>query len=547
MICLMKKYFSRFLSAASLWLFAWRWILLVVGFMILPYGIVWLSAPPETEFLGGAINPDDLSVYLAAIRQGAAGEWLFEATFTPETITPKFTYPFYMLLGRLMTVLPLDSLWIFHVARMATGIFLMALAAYWLHFLNLGQVKQDAFFLIFLSGGWGWLTLAFGWILPDIHVAEWTPFLTLLYAPHFILGLTAELLIMTALIAAQRANGWNWPALTLATIGAAGLGLSYSFRMLPIFGVIVLYLLVEVGRDWRRRLPFLLTFLPALFILAVLSLYYALAAASDPLWQEAYVMQNQIPSPNLFEAFMGWGIVGLLFILGGAGAFRGWRRLPDAIRLCFIWFGVGVSCLYLPVPFQGRFALGVYVPLAVIAAWSLHNQLLPRLAHWQNSPTMLRLTPTPLATARRVILILAIPSIFVFMGMAARRAEFFPEQYFIPLAEARAAEWLADHSDQDDLILVGSRMGNYLPRHITGRVFVGQYYVTVDPDRKVALVAQFFAPETDDEWRLSFLDEWQISHIYYGYYEAQVGPPPNLPGWAQVYADGGVLVYKAGR
>jgi len=187
--------------------------------------------------------------------------------------------------------------------------------------------------------------------------------------------------------------------------------------------------------------------------------------------------------------------------------------------------------------------LGVYVPICILAAWSLHQVILPALAG--QTRWLERLSPTPLATVRRLLLILAMPSVFVFQGMVVQRTNFFPEFYYLPQAEIRAAHWLAANSDEHDLVLAGNRLGNYLPRYIPGRVFLGQYFITVDSEHKAGLASRFYAPETTEAWRLAFLAEWDISLIYYGYYEAQVGPPPDLPGWRPVYAADGVLIYRA--
>ncbi|MBK8430574.1 MAG: hypothetical protein IPL28_04500 [Chloroflexi bacterium] len=135
----------------------WPWVLLSLVLTIAPYFWVAQSTPANHQFLGSLINTGDLSVYLAAIRQGAEGAWLFEVTFTPEEITPKITYPFYLALGRLASPLHLDILWLFHGSRVLAGLFLMGVVAVWLHFLEMKAALSDAFFLIFLAGvGAGW-------------------------------------------------------------------------------------------------------------------------------------------------------------------------------------------------------------------------------------------------------------------------------------------------------------------------------------------------------------------------------------------------------
>ncbi|MBK8430576.1 MAG: hypothetical protein IPL28_04510 [Chloroflexi bacterium] len=137
-------------------------------------------------------------------------------------------------------------------------------------------------------------------------------------------------------------------------------------------------------------------------------------------WEATHVIQNEIPSPNPVEAFLGLGMVGLLGLLFGRAILaKGWFYLPAGIRLCFIWFGAGFVCLYLPVSFQGRFALNIYLPLAVAAAWGLHHELLPQLSATlaQKGSFLYSLTTQPVAIYRQIILILAFPAILMAIGI----------------------------------------------------------------------------------------------------------------------------------
>jgi hypothetical protein len=519
------------------------WGLLLLVCLWWPYELAARLAPPGSEFLGALVNPEDLSVYLAAIRQGSEGDWLFAVTFTPENITPKLTYPFYLALGRLQAAFDVDGLFLFQVARLASaGVLLLSLLL-WLPRLGLGAARDDAFFLITLSGGFGWAFLGLGVILPDIHVAEWTPFLSMFYAPHFALGIAAELGLMAGLLnaARQREVVRFGPAL-LAAAGALAVALLYPYKIVPMAATVLLFLVAET---WLcRRLNFSLTASSVVAggILGLTGLYYAVVARADPYWEATHVVQNAIPSPDLLAMMLGWGLPLIMAMIAGYRIVRCWRDMPTFLRLCTLWAVLGILFLYLPVSFQGRFALGVYVPICILAAWSLHQVILPALA--AQTGWLERLSPTPLATVRRLLLILAMPSVFAFQGMVVQRTSFFPEFYYLSQAEIRAAHWLADHSEANDLVLAGNRMGNYLPRYYQGRVFIGQYYVTVDSNRKAVLASQFYDPATADDWRLAFLAEWGITVIYYGYYEAQVGPPPDLPGWDIAYNLDNVIIYQ---
>jgi len=363
------------------------------------------------------------------------------------------------------------------------------------------------------------------------------------YAPHFALGLAAELGLMAGMLnAVQPPAGGGWKAILLAALGATAVALLYPYKIVPLAVTIFLFLVGETLVRRRLQYSLVLATLTAGMILGLAAIYYLAVSRSDAYWATTHVIQNAIRSPGVAAMILGWGIPLLLAAVGSYRILRVWSTKPPYLRLCVVWAITGILFLYLPVSFQGRFALGVYLPVCILAAWSVHKIVLPALAN--NPGWLARFTPTPVATARRVLLILAMPSIFAFQGMVVQRTSFFPEFYYLPQAEIRAAHWLADHSEANDLVLAGNRMGNYLPRYYQGRVFIGQYYVTVDSNRKAVLASQFYEPATADDWRLAFLEEWGITVIYYGYYEAQVGPPPDLPGWDIAYNLDNVIIYQ---
>ncbi|MBK8430575.1 MAG: hypothetical protein IPL28_04505 [Chloroflexi bacterium] len=91
--------------------------------------------------------------------------------------------------------------------------------------------------------------------MPDIHVAEWLPLLSIFHAPHFTLGIVAEIGLMTALLMAYRQSATvKWP-FALAIFSALSLSLLYPYRLIPVGLAIVGYGLIEIGRRWRPNLP----------------------------------------------------------------------------------------------------------------------------------------------------------------------------------------------------------------------------------------------------------------------------------------------------
>ena len=66
------------------WRWAWGWALVVVALSCAPYLYAYFAAPPGRTFGGFLINTQDGNSYLAKMRQGYDGAWLFRLPFTPE-------------------------------------------------------------------------------------------------------------------------------------------------------------------------------------------------------------------------------------------------------------------------------------------------------------------------------------------------------------------------------------------------------------------------------------------------------------------------------
>ena len=59
----------------------WRWVAVraaaVVLMATLPYLVAWSTTPDDLFYVGLLTNPEDGHSYLAKMRQGIRGQWLF--------------------------------------------------------------------------------------------------------------------------------------------------------------------------------------------------------------------------------------------------------------------------------------------------------------------------------------------------------------------------------------------------------------------------------------------------------------------------------------
>ncbi|MCX7680387.1 MAG: hypothetical protein N2508_00220, partial [Anaerolineae bacterium] len=171
-----------------------------------------------------------------------------------------------------------------------------------------------------------------------------------------------------------------------------------------------------------------------------------------------------------------------------------------------VWVGVVPLVLYLPFNLQRRLVEGVQVPLMLLAAMGA----LQLTRHgWRPLAVLMAVTTIP-------------TSLFILVG-SSMMVMTRPPLTFRESAEIAALDWLANRVQADDVILCSYNTGNYLPARMLARAFLGHSFETVEFSRKEAMVAQFFARETDDSWRKTLLEEYGVDYIFWGPEERKLG------------------------
>src|SRR3984893_16041586 len=95
---------------------------------LLPYLLAYIWTPPGHHFAGFFFIADDATTYLAKMRQGADGAWLWNDPYTSEPHGGVFLFSFYILLGHLAALLHLPLIAAYHVARISGAVALIIAA-----------------------------------------------------------------------------------------------------------------------------------------------------------------------------------------------------------------------------------------------------------------------------------------------------------------------------------------------------------------------------------------------------------------------------------
>ncbi|MDY7076643.1 MAG: hypothetical protein SXV54_06915 [Chloroflexota bacterium] len=521
----------------SYWVVRVTLVLVVVS--ALPYLITWAVMPEGAHFTGLVFNPQDGNSYIAKMRQGFEGDWLFHLAFTPEQSHGAYLFLFHLLLGHLARWTGLPLIMVYHAARMVGGA-AMLLGLYrlttWLS-AEVGE-RRVMFALAALGSGLGWLAGLFGTMTADLWVQEAFLAYALLANAHFPLAIglmvgIADCGLRIAGCGWRTENGesrleggekrrWLWGlGMVLA---AVALGVVQPFGLVAVFGGLGVMLVVRVVRErivpWRA-----LAWVVGAGVMALpYPLYMQWALHVDRVLAE-WNVQNVTSSPPLWDWVLSYGVV---FVLAVLGAITAARRGSEGDRLLLGWVVVTLVGMYVPLPLQRRLSLGLGVPLGLLAGMGWWRVVRPRIG----------------ARRRRlfqglVVAFCALTPVFL-MLVALLAAQAGSPWFYLSDGEWAALEWLRDEGQPDAVVLCAPQMGLFVPAWAGQRVVYGHPFETVDAERRKAQVEASWAGEMSPQEREAFLQENGVGYVLVGPREWALGAEEQGSGGA------GGLVFEAG-
>jgi hypothetical protein len=525
----------------------WRWVALVLVLSSAAYLFAYWASPAEQVFLGFLSNNDDNQLYLSYMREGAEGAWLTTVRFTPEAHDPALLLPIYQVLGKIARVLHASNELVFHVARLVGGIGLLA-AAYWLCAICLpaGIARQSAFLLICFSSGFGWLLaitrLADTVLVPvDIRIPETNTFLTIFTSPHFVLGVTFELLTFVFFLGADRHRGY----LFAASLCLLLLSITLIYNVIVVAAVLVGYTVVRCVQQRRLWVPELWRTIAVGLPCTPAVAYYYVLLNHAPFWSVVYGEHIVMRSPSPVALILGYGLVFGLALLGVIRWAR--RRVWSKTNILLAtWFVGNGLLLYVPLAFQVRLSAGWHAGMCVVAAVGLHEGLLPWIRQQAWFSRWAARSYGALATVRNVVLILTVPSTLLVALMGFRVVlldHYYP--YFLPADDVQAVEWLAARTGEDDVLLSSYGIGNYWVAHSKGKSLLGHQFAVLDPQLKDREMRHFYSGDASDEELRRLVTLYGITYVFYGSLERDLGVlQPNRVSWLRpVYQAGGITIY----
>jgi hypothetical protein len=520
--------------AAAIWQDR-RWAialtLLVLALTLIPPTAARLFGPADRVHVGTYWYHEDFTVYLAAMREAATTpSWLIHDHFAIEPHGPIMMFPLYVLIGKASAVLGLPLLAVYAAVELTSRVALALTIYAFVATLVANRARQRLGFVLAVFGaGLGFWTAVVHALsaapgeasarLVNLFVEAMT-FGVFLSAPHISLGLASILGGLLAFAAASRGSKTGLAALAISVLV---LGLVHPFSAPVLLGTVGIYVVVRTVVE--RRVPWLAVRAAALagVIGVPFVLYNYIAFTFTPVWSEAFGVQNRLPSPRPWELLLDYGVVLALAPLGIL-AVRGRTTIEQRVVLTFL--AVIAVCIYLPVPYQRRFAFGAQPALAAFAAlgWPLAVSGLARLlAALQKSDTL------NLALARRVLLYGLVPLGFTtavtayFVVLTSAISNEPLPMYVVDRDTYAVGQWIADHSGPDDVTLGSSETGSVFGSLVPGKVYAGHSGVTIHAAEKKEQIAALYGGQLDRGEVRDFLATNRVDFVVFGSEERKLG------------------------
>jgi hypothetical protein len=529
---------------------------------LIPPTVGRLLGPTDRVHLGTYWYSTDYSTYLAAMREGATSpSWLVHSHFTPEAHDPALMFPLYVGLGKLARALAIPLEHAFMIAEWAARIVLTVGLYLFVTTFASSRTRRAALVLAIFGGGLSIFaaatTVGTGetFNLKGKATVELLPFGTFFAAPHVALGLAFTALSFVLFLRATCGS-----RLALLPLGLAVLGLALVHPyILPVpitaFGVFAALQMVtafarrdrtvSASNNWRDGSYAMVV---ATAAAAPLLLYNAWKFSFDPFWSVTYRGQQVIPTSRPWELVIDLGVPFLLAVVGAIALMRA-EPMSPASALVLTWIAVALIWMYVPLPFQHRFAFGLPIALAVFAArgWPIvleGARVLPTRFGLQSGIASVAAHRLALYTLAVLAFGTSATAFAVLCRSAAVNDPIW--LYGIDRDTYYAGIWLADNTGPDDVVAASFETGNYLGGIIPGRTLMGNLTATLRPGEKHSTMEALFQGRLEQEQARRFLREHRISYLFVGEGEHALGPhdPGPALGLRVAHRAGSATIYK---
>jgi hypothetical protein len=460
------------------WTFA-----IVVSFCItastfIPYAYGYLSAPHDKYYTSIGVNNNyDTPTYSAWIEQARRGHILFKELYSSEPQPRVLFHPVFFLLGTVARWTDMSSTVAYHVGRLifAFAFFMLVYIFVAAITLEIG-LRKFAFLLIATSSGLG---VSLSSNLPNFWMTESTTYLSVyqLLLNGASLFIIVSIFLLALVFFQEKSRKWGLCAGILLLL----LALIHTYDVIVVLAVLGAYSLYMVYKKeiWVLRNYYIMVLVGFMGILWQIWVLW-----KNPILGIWTNFQTSVPAPPFFQLALGFG---LPVVLAVVGIFLSLRSTIIPYKFLSLWITMSVLLIYNPLlyRFQRKFADGLHIPLAMMAAfviYTLFDKLGLKKGWGKNFILGVLVVYFSLANV-----------LIIWRDISFYKTRQLP--YYIKMNEARAIDWLGSHGSNNDVILSGQELGNRIPGMNGKTVYMGHYDQTINFYEKYDLVQHLFASD----------------------------------------------------
>jgi len=473
-----------------------------------PLAVGWLTQTPDNRFVGFADKVPDAASYVARMKLGYDGAWLYRNPYTSAPHPATATNVFFLFLGHACRWLHLPLTLGFHVFRVGFGGLMLACVG-WLAAICLPSrtTARAAVGLLAFSGGLGFWTSA----LPFPHLTEtsldlWAPETTAFYSfmvnPLFCLGVAFLALILGQAYLATRQDARRCAAAVLVL--SAILCVVHPYEGLTLNALVPVICLTALGEGRGRAA--LRTWLSMVCGTAPVLFYYHFTYRTNPGLQ-GVLEGNVVLTPSPVWVASG---LGLLLPLGALGWLLARRQRAGVPAFVAAWAVAQLLLLYAPVALQRKLILGLQVPLCLLAAiaWTAAHR-------WADTPGEPVRRLCRLATLGTIVVLLGSSNAFVVARQCIQVGSGH-RLFHVAADEVSAMKWLGRHTKGQGVVLTSRQVGLFTPVIAGNPVVVGHWDETPSFDQRHQDSQRFFARATANRTRRALLARFRVEYVIVG-------------------------------
>jgi hypothetical protein len=366
------------------------------------------------------------------------------------------------------------------------------------------------------------LAIPLGLVTPDLWMPEVIPILTAYANAHF--PVAAAALLVAAVAVLGGGNERAGVRAALAFTSGAVIGVVLPFAAVSLGGVLFVWLVWERLRGESLRGH--ATAFAALILGAGPWLAYDLWLSRVHPALAVWTAQNLTPSPPPYEFALAYGLVLILALLGAA---RARPHTSPGGRLVLTWVVVNALLLYAPFGLQRRLSLGLFFPLAALAALGLQSL-------------------SARASTRRLalvaVLVLSLPSTLVLIAGGLGGVWLGQRDVVMTEGEVAAYTWAGDNIPSGALVLADPISGNRLPAFADVRVVYGHPFETPDALAKLDLVESLLAGTMLPTEGRAALEALDVAYVLYVHAPRTLAGPAWLGDLERIYDTDEAVIYR---